>query len=77
MLHIKGTKFYEFKAYFEENSKAIGTIRDILTIFNYKSVTGNIFNHKTKGHSPLVLFQVMVMFPFLSLKCEWIYSFSI
>lgn len=68
MLHIKGTKFYEFKGYFKENFKAIGTIRDILNVFNYKSVTGNIFNHKTKGHNPIVLFQVMIMFPFLSLN---------
>lgn len=68
MLHIKGTKFYEFKGYFKENSNAIGTIRDILNVFNYKSVTGNIFNHKTKGHSPVNLFQVMIMFPFLSLN---------
>lgn len=68
MLHIKGTKFYEFRAYFKEDSKAIGTIRDILDVFNYKSVTGNIFSHKTKGHKPLDLFQVMIMFPFLSLN---------
>ena len=68
MLHIKGTKFYEFNAYFRENSKAIGTIGDILNIFNYKSVTNNIFSHKTRGHDLLVLFQVMVMFPFLSLN---------
>jgi len=68
MLQIKGTKFYEFKAYFKENSNTIGTIRDILHVFNYKNVTGNIFSHKTKGHSPLDLFQVMIMFPFLSLN---------
>jgi len=68
MLHTKGTVFYEFKAYFKENSNAIGTIRDILNVFNYKSVTGNIFSHKTKGYNPLVLFRVMTMFPFLSLN---------
>jgi hypothetical protein len=68
MLHIKGTKFYEFKAYFKENPKAIGTIRDVLHVFNYKSVIGNIFNYKTKGHNPLLLFQVVIMFPFLSLS---------
>lgn len=68
MLHIKGTKFFEFKTYFEDNSNAIGTIRDIFHVFNYKSVTGNIFMHKKKGHNPLVLFQTMIMFPFLSVN---------
>ena len=68
MLHFKDTKFYEFKAYFKKDSNAICTIMDILNVFNYKSVTGNIFKHKTKGHNPLSLFQVVIMFPFLSLN---------
>lgn len=68
MLHIKGTKFYEFKSYFGDNSNAIGTIYDIFNVFNYKSVTGKIFTHKKKGHNPLDLFQIVIMFPFLSLN---------
>mgnify|MGYP000220400293 CR=1 FL=1 len=68
MLHIKDTKFYEFKPYFKGDFTATNAIRDIFGVFKYKSVTSKIFTHKTKGHNPLHLFWTIVLFPFLSIS---------
>jgi len=36
--------------------------------YNFKGLTDNTFNHKTKGHNSSGLFQVMIMFHLLTLN---------
>ena len=66
MLHIKDSnKLFEFKDYFKSPTKAFSNIVDIFGVFSLSSITRDVFGFKSKGYSPILLLQMLILSPFL------------
>ncbi len=66
MLHIKDSdKLFEFKDYFKSPTKAFSHIVDVFGVFSLRSITRGVSSLKLKGHSPVILLQMLILSPFL------------
>ena len=69
MLLIKDNqKLFEFKDYFNNPTRAISVLIDILAVFTGKSLLKDVFSAKMKGYSYVNMLQMLVLMPFMGAK---------
>ena len=68
MLQCKSNKLFEFNNYFDEKHVYVSKLASCLSIFSKNAIKKDIFPTKTKGFSNFLLFESLILLPFLRIK---------